>query len=296
MVTSPFLYQNRWSYDQRFACFLLMIKTICSAFLGLLLTTTAYAQTPRFQPAPPLEQGHSHNDYWRPHPLFDALQLGFKSVEADVFLVDSTLQVGHERAALRPDKTLQSLYLDPLRQLSGRYYTQPAELWLYIDFKNDGPATYAQLQRVLSRYRALLSTPQQPQPGGVRVILTGGYPRQQVLADPNRLVFLDGQLTDLQPDLAAAIPAVNGDWKKTFRWDGVGKLPATEAARLRQLNDQAVRTGQKVRFWDLPAASAAQRQAVWRELLRYPALLVGADELKELKQVIDAQKGPAARQ
>ncbi|MBW3129582.1 hypothetical protein [Hymenobacter profundi] len=270
-----------------------MIKTIASASLSLLFATAVHAQTPRFQPAPPLEQGHSHNDYWRPHPLFDALQIGFKSVEADVFLIDSTLQVGHERAALRPDRTLQSLYLDPLRQLSGQHYIKPAELWLYVDIKNDGPATYAQLQQVLSRYRALLSTPQQPRPGGVRVILTGDYPRQQVLADSNRLVFLDGQLTDLQPDLAAAIPAVNGNWKKTFRWDGVGKIPAAEVARLRQLNDQAVRTGQKVRFWDLPAATAAQRQAVWRELLRYPALLVGADELTELKEVIDAQRGSA---
>jgi len=273
---------------------MLMIKTIASALLGIVLTA-AHAQTPRFQPAPPLEQGHSHNDYWRTHPLFDALQLGFKSVEADVFLIDSTLQVGHERAALRPDQTLQSLYLDPLRQLNGHYYTKPAELWLYVDFKNDGPATYAQLHKVLSRYRELLSTPGKPRAGGVRVILTGGYPRQQILADPNRLVFLDGQLTDLQPSLAANIPAVNGNWKKTFRWDGVGSMPAAEAARLRQLNDQAVRTGQKVRFWDLPAASAAQRQAVWRELLRYPALLVGADELTELKQVIDAQKGAAPR-
>ncbi|MBC6611354.1 hypothetical protein H8B15_10490 [Hymenobacter sp. BT507] len=273
-----------------------MIKTIASAVLtALLLTTAAHAQTPRFQPALSLEQGHSHNDYWRPHPLFDALQLGFKSVEADVFLIDSTLQVGHERAALRPDRTLQSLYLDPLRQLNGQYYTKPAELWLYVDFKNDGPATYARLKQVLGRYRELLSTPQQPRPGGVRVMLTGGYPRQQVLAEPDRLVFLDGQLTDLQPELAAAIPAVNADWQKTFRWDGVGQMPAAEATRLRQLNDQAVRTSQKVRFWDLPAATAAQRQAVWQELLRYPALLVGADELSELKQVIDAQRNATSR-
>ncbi|UOR03654.1 hypothetical protein MUN82_11910 [Hymenobacter aerilatus] len=268
-----------------------MIKTIASAVLtALLLTTAAHTQTPHFQPAPPLEQGHSHNDYWRPHPLFDALQLGFKSVEADVFLVDSTMQVGHERAALHPTKTLQSLYLDPLRQLNGQLYTKPAELWLYVDFKNDGEATYAQLHKVLSRYRNMLSTPQQPRAGGVRVILTGGYPRQRILADPNRLVFLDGQLTDLQAGLAANIPTVNGNWKKTFRWDGVGKMPAAEATRLRQLNDQAVRTGQKVRFWDLPASTVAQRQAVWQELLRYPALLVGADELVELKQVIDKQR------
>ncbi|WP_089334150.1 PI-PLC domain-containing protein [Hymenobacter mucosus] len=263
-----------------------------AAILLLASVTKAQAQTPRFQPAQPLEQGHSHNDYWRPHPLTDALQLGFKSVEADIFLVDSTLQVGHERAALNPARTLQTLYLDSLQQLraAGQLYTRPAELWLFVDFKTAGPATYAQLRRVLGRYRDLLVTPRQAQPGGVRVILTGSYPRPEVLADPDRLVFLDGQLSDLQPQLAASIPTVNGDWQQSFRWDGTGKIPTPEAARLKQLSQQALKNGQKVRFWNLPASTAAQRRAVWRELLHYPGLLVGADELRELKQVIDAQQ------
>jgi hypothetical protein len=251
-------------------------------------------QTPTFHPAPPLNQGHSHNDYWRPHPLYDALQLGFKSVEADVFLIDTTLQVGHELAALRRPNTLQSLYLDPLRKIqqTQSFYTRPAELWLFVDFKNDGPDTYARLRQVLARYRDLLSTPRHPRPAGVRVILTGGYPRAEVLADPEALVFLDGQLTDLGAAQAAHICTVNGDWATYFKWNGLGPMPAAEAARLRAWNDQAQRTGQKIRFWNTPAATPAQRRAVWAALLRYPAVLVGADELAELKQVIDAQVKP----
>ncbi|WP_201783380.1 hypothetical protein, partial [Hymenobacter sp. AT01-02] len=113
-------------------------------------------------------------------------------------------------------------------------------------------------------------------------------PAPEVLADPDRpWYFLDGQLSDLQPQLAASIPTVNGDWQQSFRWDGTGKIPTPEAARLKQLSQQALKNGQKVRFWNLPASTAAQRRAVWRELLHYPGLLVGADELRELKQVID---------
>jgi hypothetical protein len=267
-----------------------MLYSLRYAAAFLLLASSVQAQTPRFQPAPPLEQGHSHNDYWRPRPLVDALQLGFKSVEADIFLVDSTLQVGHERAALDPVRTLQSLYLDPLQQqlgAGGQLYTRPAELWLFVDFKTAGPATYVQLRRVLGRYRDLLVSPRQARPGGVRVILTGSYPRPEVLADPDRLVFLDGQLTDLQPQLAASLPTVNGDWQQSFRWDGTGKIPSAESARLQQLSEEALKNGQKVRFWNLPASTAAQRRAVWQELLKYPGLLIGADELAELKQVID---------
>ncbi|HET9504151.1 MAG TPA: hypothetical protein VFO93_11450 [Hymenobacter sp.] len=258
------------------------MKLLLAALLVLL---------PTFHPAQPLNQGHSHNDYWRPHPLYDALQLGFKSVEADVFLIDTTLQVGHERAALRRANTLQSLYLDPLRKIqqTQSFYTQPTELWLFVDFKNDGPATYTRLRQVLARYRDLLSTPRHPRPAGVRVILTGGYPRAEVLADPEALVFLDGQLADLGAAQSARICTVNGDWATYFKWNGLGAMPAAEAAHLRAWNDEAQRTGQKIRFWNTPAATPAQRRAVWAALLHYPAVLVGADELAELKQVIDDQ-------
>jgi hypothetical protein len=266
-----------------------------SSLLIAVLLCLLPAQAPTFRPATPLGQGHSHNDYWRPHPLYDALQLGFKSVEADVFLIDTTLQVGHELAALRRTNTLQSLYLDPLRQMQktqGGFYTKPAELWLFVDFKNESPATYARLRQILARYRDLLSTPSHPRPTGVRVILTGGYPRAEVLADPDRLVFLDGQLADLGPAQAASICTVNGDWVRYFKWNGLGAMPAAEAARLRAWNEEAQRTGQKIRFWNTPAATPAQRRAVWAALLRYPAVLVGADELAELKQVIDDQAKP----
>jgi hypothetical protein len=261
-------------------------------FLLVALLFLLPIQSPTFHPASPLNQGHSHNDYWRPHPLFDALQLGFKSVEADVFLIDTTLQVGHDSAALRRTNTLQSLYLDPLRkiqQTQSSFYTKPAELWLFVDFKSEGPATYARLRQILARYRAMLSTPSHPRPAGVCVILTGGYPCAEVLADPNALVFLDGQLTDLGPANAARICTVNGDWATYFKWNGQGPMPAAEAAHLRAWNDQAQRTGQKIRFWNLPAATPAQRRAMWTALLRYPAVLVGADELTELKQTLAAQ-------
>ena len=262
------------------------MRLLFSLIISLYLTAPALAQ-PSFRPAAPLEQGHSHNDYWRPHPLFDALALGFKSVEADVFLTDTTLLVGHERAALHPGRTLESLYLAPLRRLGAGRYARPAELWLLVDFKTARPATYAQLRRVLARYEALLTTPRRPRPGGVRVVLTGGYPRAEVLADTSRLVYLDGQLpADLRPELTTAIPAVNGDWQAHFRWDGTGPLPAAEAARLHAWDAQATRTGQRIRFWNLPAAGPAQRRAVWRALLAYPSLLVGADELAELATTV----------
>ncbi|KAA8568998.1 hypothetical protein EYC84_007967 [Monilinia fructicola] len=57
---------------------------------------------------------HSHNDYWRRVPLFDALRAGCTGVEADVWLFDDDLYVGHNTASLQRNRTFQSLYIDPL--------------------------------------------------------------------------------------------------------------------------------------------------------------------------------------
>jgi hypothetical protein len=60
---------------------------------------------------------HSHNDYWRRVPLFDALRAGCTGVEADVWLYDDDLFVGHNTASLQRNRTFQSLYVDPLVQI-----------------------------------------------------------------------------------------------------------------------------------------------------------------------------------
>src|SRR2546423_1328713 len=66
-------------------------------------------------PVQPLAQAHAQNDYLPARPLLDALDHGFASVEADIFLVGGKLLIGHTKDELKPERTLASLYLDPLR-------------------------------------------------------------------------------------------------------------------------------------------------------------------------------------
>ena len=46
--------------------------------------------------------------------MLTALSFGVASVEADVWLVNGTLMIGHEVAALTKDRTFDSLYIQPL--------------------------------------------------------------------------------------------------------------------------------------------------------------------------------------
>src|SRR3954466_15622599 len=89
----------------------------------------------------PLPQAHAHNDYEHARPLLDALDHGFCSVEADIWLMPEGLLIGHDRKDLRPNRTLQALYLNPLRERiranGGRVYRGGPIFYLLIDVKPD---------------------------------------------------------------------------------------------------------------------------------------------------------------
>ena len=53
-------------------------------------------------------------------PLSDALSLGYKGAEADVFLIDGELRLGHDRHAAERGATFEAQYLAPLRSLVAR--------------------------------------------------------------------------------------------------------------------------------------------------------------------------------
>ena len=102
---------------------------------------------------------HSHNDYLRKVPLYDALAVGCTGVEADVWLQDNDLMVAHTKDKISVGRTLQSLYLDPLLSIlrernpdnattSGVFEADPdATLTLLIDFKTGDSAVYDHLVR-----------------------------------------------------------------------------------------------------------------------------------------------------
>ncbi len=110
----------------------------------------------------PLLHAHAHNDYLHDPPLLKALEHGFTSVEADIFLVGDKLCVAHESRKITPERTLQSLYLEPLRRRvkenEGRVYRDASRFILLIDIKTAAEPTYRRLHEVLAGYQDMLTT------------------------------------------------------------------------------------------------------------------------------------------
>ncbi|PLB51123.1 hypothetical protein P170DRAFT_474669 [Aspergillus steynii IBT 23096] len=164
---------------------------------------------------------HSHNDYWRPIPLYSALQAGCVGVEADVWLFDNELYVGHTTSSLAPKRTLRNMYINPLLEilerqnprtpfhpandqpLQGVFDTDPSQtLVLLIDFKTDGEATWKSVAAQLSplRERGYLSyfNGTDVVEGPITVVGTGNTPFNLVMDNTaHRDIFFDAPLEKL---------------------------------------------------------------------------------------------------
>lgn len=259
---------------------------VCMLALGLAIFCGRAAADDR--PVSPLRQAHAHNDYEHARPLFDALSQGFCSVEADIYLVDGQLLVAHNRPDVKPERTLEKLYLDPLRTRArannGQIYSDGPPFWLLIDVKTEAKATYDALHPVLERYADILSvtTDGRPERKAVTVVISGNTARDAIKSQTRRYAAIDGRPPDLDTDAPAhLVPWVSESWTKLFKWNGDGSIPAAEKARLREFVGKAHQQGRLVRFWATP-----EKATVWQELHAAGVDLINTDKLAELRKYL----------
>ena len=179
---------------------------------------------------------HSHNDYWRRVPLYDALAAGCISVEADVWLLGNDLFVDHSEKSLTKERTLESLYVDPLvsiltdrnvpnqvtaangtsaiantTQLNGIFEVSPeTPLILLVDMKTDGASTFPAVLEHLEplRFRGWLThfNGTAVVPGLITVVGTGNTPFDLLVANATyRDIFYDAPLDELWGDIPVPI-------------------------------------------------------------------------------------------
>ena len=242
---------------------------------------------------------HSHNDYLRRVPLYQALEAGCISVEADVWLQDDEwftrdLYVGHTLQDLEPLATLQKLYIDPLvgilehqnaqfnsnisknpEQPYGVFDSSPeTSLVLLLDFKTDAKETWTIVQEQLKplRQRGMLTSwngttkiiTQRP----VTVVGTGNAPFDLIVANSTyRDIFFDAPLDQLNSTYSPE----NSYYASVSFQKGIGKfLFRPSWSQTRHVKSQiaaASRYGLKARYWDTPSWPIARRNKIWNLLV-----------------------------
>ena len=244
-------------------------------------------------PNRPILSGHSHNDYLHQRPLWEAISYAFASIEIDIHLVDGALLVGHDDDDLDVTETLQSLYLDPLRdhvrEHDDRVYPSPHSLVLLIDIKSDASSTYEALGGVLSQYSEMLTSYSEArvQPGAIDVIVSGNRPRELMMNEAVRFVTYDGRIADLTAEVPANfISLISANWENHFEWRGLGSLSDRDRVQLAQIVEATHRSGYRLRFWNTPAPESRSLDDVWSQLLNAGVDVMNIDDLKAYRDFV----------
>lgn len=172
---------------------------------------------------------HSHNDELRDIPLFEALHSGCTGIEADIWLSPqdskngSDLLVGHTAAELKPNKTLQTMYIKPITYMLdqrnptvattkarvGLFDQSPEQtLVLLIDFKEERLPTQPIFSLLVQQLEPLRRKRYLTQFDGLNVVIgpvtivvSGAASIQSVLEmGSDRDIFFDAPLGTLCRD------------------------------------------------------------------------------------------------
>ena len=249
---------------------------------------------------------HSHNDYWRDVPFYSALSVGCVSVEADVWLYNGTLYVGHETSALSEARTFDALYVQPILNTlqrenpQSRFVTSATKngvfdgysgqtLYLFVDLKTAGNITFPAAIQALQPLRdaGYLTTFNGTgvTPGPVTVIGTGNTPLDQVQGVSPRDYFYDANLAMLGTTLtnitSDVSPIASAQFSRFIGSINGTTFNDTQLATLRDHLETAASRGIKGRYWDTPAWPISTRNAVWKTLIEEGVGLLNADDLAE---------------
>lgn len=162
--------------------------------------------------------------------MFDAIHWGCTGVEADVWLFNNELYVGHSTASLTEKRTFRSLYVDPIVRLldsmnqevtfantstnttkRGLFEEDPSRtLVLLVDLKTSGtetfPVVYEQLEALREKDYLSYWDGEKLEKRPVTVVGTGNTPFNLVLAEePRRDIFFDAPLNRLWEPQSTAV-------------------------------------------------------------------------------------------
>jgi alkaline phosphatase len=227
----------------------------------LLLSISALAQSP-------LKKAHAHNDYEHERPFFEAFQLGFGSIEADVYAVNGELLVGHERSQLTLNRNLKDLYIDPIIRVlkankEGNFHQ------LLIDSKTSSDSTLPLIIALLKPHAEII------QQKGFRIVISGNRPRPSQYIESPAWITFDGRSDERFPTNKVVLESES--MIKFGFWNGQGPIPVLLKEKLKNYVDQVHANGRKVRLWATPDS-----------LLGYQALVdigvdyIGTDKLSLL--------------
>lgn len=246
----------------------LLLICLCFGSITLLAQKTPYT----------LANAHSHNDFEQQHPFYQAYQEGFGSLEADIFLFNKAILVGHDSAQLTPARNLENLYLQPMAESIKRnggsiYKDSSRRLQFMIDLKTDGLITLPVLISVLEKYPSIIHN------RTIQIVISGSRPADSLFHRYPSYIWFDGRLGQSYPAKALSrIAMLSESFSKFSKWkDAAQPFPEEDKQKIQKAVMQAHSLHKTVRLWAMP-----DHQKGWEEMMKLDLDFLNTDRIADL--------------
>ena len=226
------------------------MKKLILSLLSLFVALTVNAQLPIML--------HSHNDYTRTMPFYEAYSQHVQSIEADVFLIKGKLLVGHETHQTSADRTFQAMYAEPIAKVfranGGRMWKDSDDcLQLMVETKSETKPCLNAVIKVLKNYPDVFCSPK-----GVKVIITGYDLKPEEFSDYPEWIYFDGRLSrNYTPDQLKRVGLFSECFGDYAHWNGKGNIVDPQLEALKAAIEKAHSLDKPIRFWEAPETTTA---------------------------------------
>ena len=230
----------------------------------------------------PAQIAHSHNDYEQKLPFEIAYNLGFDSIESDLYLKDNEIFVAHDYDKIKPAHTFKNLYLIPLlskvKENNGYPYHDKKALTLMLDLKKDGREIVKALFEQLKPYKSELKN--------VKIVLSGDMPAPDEFKNYDKMFIFDGRkeliYTKKEFKRVAFVSASFLDFGKY--WTGKTEMPTETFKSIDFFVKEMHTKGKMVRLWGTPNTILG-----FETLKKLKIDIIGTDDLELLTNFLKKQ-------
>ena len=229
---------------------------------------------------------HSHNDYANEIPFWLAYNNHFGSIEADIWAVKGDLFVAHNTADIKPERTLDMLYIQPIVKLFKENKGKPwkdisSTFQLLIDLKTTVEPTLPLLVEKLKQYPDVFDP--KVNENAIRIVITGNRPEPTEFSKYPEFIFFDGILSKkYNEQQLKRIPLFSENLKTIIIWNGEGTMSIKENIRLQSVIDSVHGLNKKVRFWNAPDNVNA-----WKTFINMHVDYINTDHIIQLSEYLN---------
>ena len=202
---------------------------------------------------------HSHNDYNRTAPFWEAYSQHCRSIEADVHWHEGQLLVGHDVEDLKPENTFLRMYVDPIvrtfRANGGKMWAgSPDRLMLMVELKSATEPELTEVIKLLEQFPDVFCSPE-----GVQIAITGNTPAKEHFCDYPAWVGYDGDIRDnYTPEQLERVALVSNSFRMfAKKWNGKGRMIDPELDAVNAAIAKVHSWGKPIRFWEAPEGTTA---------------------------------------